>query len=115
MSDKIIPCIWFKYENGHLAQVISYCKEPFRVNFEPQFIVSPGNISGKHTDMCEIDVFDKKYSLLNTSEEHHPFFTYRAVATITSSSQDVLMDFSRYSVYDRTRIANASEFCIYEN
>ena len=72
MKNKIIPCIWFNFDNGQMSQIISYYKNIFYKNFEAQPVVQLGDTPGGYTEMCEVKIFDKRYSLLNTSEEHHP-------------------------------------------
>lgn len=69
-NDKIIPCIWFNTNGGKLSGVIEYYKNIFGDEFAVGAIIPLGDTPTGYAEMCEITLFEKKYSLLSTEKEH---------------------------------------------
>ncbi|NBY30565.1 MAG: hypothetical protein EBQ67_07040 [Sphingobacteriia bacterium] len=72
-ANKIVPCFWFHTENGCLAKLIEYYKGVFEGNFQEGPIIPLGNTPSGNTEMCEVIIFEKKYSFMGTATEHHSF------------------------------------------
>ena len=72
-QDKIIPSLWYSCDGGDISIVIEYYKQIFGDDFEQGFIMPLGETPGGRTEMCEVRIFGKKYSMMNTASEHHRF------------------------------------------
>lgn len=72
-TNKIVPCLWFYTENGSIAKVTEYYKNIFGVNFQEGRIIPLGFTPSGNTEMCEVFIFENKYTLMSTANEHHPF------------------------------------------
>ncbi|MCF8389789.1 MAG: VOC family protein [Bacteroidales bacterium] len=71
-SNKIIPNIWFKSEDGSISVVLKYYKNIFKSDFSEGQIISLGVTPGGYSEICEVKIFEQKYSFLITEKEHHP-------------------------------------------
>lgn len=72
MNNKIVPCIWFSLDSGHMSTILTYYSQIFNDNFVALPIIPLGDTPSGYSEMCDVIIFDKKYSFLNTSEKHHP-------------------------------------------
>ncbi|MBA3663028.1 MAG: VOC family protein [Bacteroidetes bacterium] len=72
-TNKIVPCLWFCTENGSVAKVTEYYKNIFGENFQNGPIIPLGSTPGGNTEMCEVFIFENKYTLMSTANEHHTF------------------------------------------
>lgn len=72
-TNKIVPCLWFHSENGSIAKVTEYYKSIFGANFQEGPIIPLGSTPSGNTEMCEVIIFENKYTLMSTSVEHHLF------------------------------------------
>lgn len=70
-SNKIVPCIWLTADGGQLSNVIAYYKAVFDKNFQWGHIVPLGQTPSGKAEMCEVEIFGQKYSLMSTEKEHH--------------------------------------------
>jgi len=70
--DKIVANIWFNADGGAIAKIIEYYKSIFGENFREGQIISLGETPSRHTEMCEVHIFEQKYMLMSTAKEHHP-------------------------------------------
>jgi predicted 3-demethylubiquinone-9 3-methyltransferase (glyoxalase superfamily) len=70
--NKVVPCIWFCTDDGKISAVINYYKGVFGSNLEPGTIVPLGVTPSGNTEMCEVQLFGLRYSLMSTEKEHHP-------------------------------------------
>ena len=73
MTNKIIPSLWFNTKNGDISIVIDYYKSLFGNNFKAGQINPLGKTPSGNTEMCEVELFGQKYSMMSTEAEHHPF------------------------------------------
>lgn len=71
-KNKIIPSVWFHADNGHLSTVMEYYKEVFGSNFKEGKITRLGKTPSGHAELCDVQIFGQKYSLLCTEGKHHP-------------------------------------------
>ena len=70
-QNKIVPCIWFSTDGGDISKVIEYYKNIFGKDFQNGQIINLGETPGGKTEMCEVHIFEQKYSLMSTANEHH--------------------------------------------
>ena len=70
-NNKIVPCVWLTTDGGQLSNVIAYYKNVFDNNFQSGHIIPLGQTPSGHTEMCEVEIFGRKYSLMSTEKEHH--------------------------------------------
>ena len=71
-QNKIVPNLWFCKEGGDISKITEYYKNIFGKDFQNGQIVPLGDTPGGKTEMCEVNIFGQKYSLLCTEEKHHP-------------------------------------------
>lgn len=71
VKNKIVPNIWFCEDGGNLSKIIEYYKDIFGKDFQNGKIIPLGETPSGKTEICEVNIFGQKYSLLNTAEEHH--------------------------------------------
>jgi len=71
MNNKIIPCLWFSTNNGKISELINYYKEIFQNDFKSLEVMKIGETPSGYTEMCEVEIFGQKYSLMNTEKAHH--------------------------------------------
>ena len=71
--NKIIPSLWFNTKNGDISIVVDYYKTVFKNNFKAGHINKLGKTPSGNTEMCEVELFGQKYSMMSTEVEHHPF------------------------------------------
>jgi predicted 3-demethylubiquinone-9 3-methyltransferase (glyoxalase superfamily) len=76
MSDmnhnKIIPSLWFCTDGGFISTVVEYYKTVFGGDLEEGAIMNLGETPSGHAEICEVKIFDQRYSLMSTEKEHHP-------------------------------------------
>jgi predicted 3-demethylubiquinone-9 3-methyltransferase (glyoxalase superfamily) len=72
-QDKIIPSLWYSCDGGSLTRVIEYYKQIFGDDFESGYIMPLGETPSGNAEMCEVRIFGKKYSMMNTASEHQRF------------------------------------------
>lgn len=70
-NNKIIPCLWLTADGGHLSHVIAYYENVFDRNLQPGQIVPLGQTPSGYAEMCEVELFGQKFSLMCTEREHH--------------------------------------------
>jgi len=70
-SNKIVPHIWLTTEGGQISNVIRYYQTVFGKNFNTGHIIKLGQTPSGNTEMCEVEIFLQKYSLMSTEHEHH--------------------------------------------
>ena len=73
MTNKIIPSLWFNTKNGDISIVVDYYNTVFENNFKAGHINKLGKTPSGNTEMCEVELFGQKYSMMSTEVEHHPF------------------------------------------
>ncbi len=71
MKNKIVPNIWFNTDNGELDELLKYYKTIFESNFNAGKTISLGETPSGNTGMCEVQLFNQEYLLMNTEKEHH--------------------------------------------
>ena len=72
LQNKIVPNLWFCEDGGNISKIIEYYKNIFGKDFQHGQIIHLGETPSGRTEMCEVNIFGQKYSLMNTAEEHHP-------------------------------------------
>lgn len=72
-SNKLVPCLWFHPDGGQMEEIINYYKSIFGDNFKEGKVSSLGETPSGNTEICEVYIFDKKYSFLTTAIKHHSF------------------------------------------
>ncbi len=70
MQNKIIPCLWYSAHGGKMAELIAYYQNIFKENLKADNIMSLGKTPSGYTEICEIEIFGQKYSLMNTENPH---------------------------------------------
>ena len=69
-NNKIISCLWYSVDGGKISELVKYYKTIFEKDLEEGTIVPLGQTPSGYTEMCEIKIFGKKYSLMNTEKKH---------------------------------------------
>ncbi len=69
-NHKIVPSIWFVSDCGNLSSVIAYYKNIFGLNFVESKIISLGETPSGSAEICEVILYEQKYSFLCTEKEH---------------------------------------------
>ncbi|MDR2915122.1 MAG: VOC family protein [Tannerella sp.] len=70
-TNKIIPCLWFTADGGTISKIVGYYKDVFGSDFKEGAVIPLGETPSGHTEMCEVQIFGQKYSLMSTEKEHH--------------------------------------------
>lgn len=68
-KNKIVPCIWFSAEN--LSKILNYYENIFEEYFKSYGIISLGETPDGYGEMCEVEIFGQKYTLMSTANAHH--------------------------------------------
>jgi len=71
LLNKIVPNLWFCEDRGNISNVIEYYKNIFGKDFQNGQIIPLGETPSGRTEICEVNIFGQKYSLMSTAEEHH--------------------------------------------
>ena len=71
MENKIVPCIWFSFEEGKILPIISYYEKIFDDEFKILSILPLGDTPDGYGEMCEVKIFGEKYTFMNTKNKHH--------------------------------------------
>ncbi len=71
--NKIVPNLWFSADGGSLSQIIEYYKTIFDNDFQNGQIIPLGQTPSGKTELCEVQIFGEKYSLMCTAKEHDSF------------------------------------------
>lgn len=71
MGNKIMPCIWFSFGEGKISPIISYYEKIFGDEFKTLNILPLGDTPDGYGEMCEVKIFDEKYTFMNTKNKHH--------------------------------------------
>ena len=71
LLNKIVPNLWFCEDRGNILNVIEYYKNIFGKDFQNGQIIPLGETPSGRTEICEVNIFGQKYSLMSTAEEHH--------------------------------------------
>ncbi len=71
-TNKIIPCLWFNADGGTISKIVEYYATIFSSHFKEGTISPLGETPSGYTEMCEVQIFGQKYSLMSTAEGHHP-------------------------------------------
>jgi len=69
----IVPCLWFQTEGGKISAVTNYYQNIFGENFQAGRIIPLGETPSGNAEMCEVHIFERKYSLMSTANPHHQF------------------------------------------
>ena len=72
LKNKIVPNLWFCEDGGNISKILEYYKNIFGKDFQHGQIIPLGETPSGRTEMCEVNIFGQKYSLMSTAEEHHP-------------------------------------------
>lgn len=94
-QNKIIPSLWFTADAGNISNVVAYYKNIFDEDFESGNIIPLGQTPSGNTEMCEVEIFGQKYSLMSTEIEHHAFNDALAF-TINCEDQNEIDKFWNY-------------------
>ena len=97
--NKIIPSLWFRTENGNISFVIEYYKNIFGKDFKEGDTVALGETPSGNAEMCEVEIFQQKYSFLSTEKEHHPFNDALSFS-ISCKNQEEIDKFWDYFIKD---------------
>jgi len=98
-TNKIVTCLWFYSEEASMANVTEYYKTIFGENFQAGKIIPLGITPSGKTEMCEVIIFEKKYNLMITANEHHPFNDAIAFA-INCEDQNEIDKYWNYFIHD---------------
>lgn len=71
-NNKITPCIWLSDAGGKLSEIIEYYKNAFENDIQISDILSLGQTPSGYTEICDISIFGRKYTLMNTEKAHNP-------------------------------------------
>ncbi|MEY4330429.1 MAG: yteG protein [Bacteroidota bacterium] len=72
-SQKITPHFWFHTEKGTLGEVLAYYQVVFGAEWKSGSVISLGNTPSGYAEMCSVELFGSRYSLISTESLHHPF------------------------------------------
>lgn len=72
-DNKIVPSLWFSADGGKVSEVVGYYKKVFGGELKEHPIVPLGITPSGNTEMCFVELFGRKYCLMSTEQEHHPF------------------------------------------
>jgi len=68
-KNKIVPCIWFN--NTNVTDIIDYYQNIFGENFKFNDVIPLGDTPDGYGEMCEVEIFEQKYTLMSTANAHH--------------------------------------------
>jgi len=88
-ANKIVPCLWFQTENGNIQTVTTYYETIFGEHFQAGPKVPLGNTPSGNTEMCEVNIFGKKYNFMSTANEHHAFNDALAFALYCTDQDEI--------------------------
>ncbi len=71
-TNKIIPCLWFKADGGKISKVVEYYAAIFNDNFKSGPVIPLGQTPDGYSEMCEVQIFGQKYTLMSSAQAHHP-------------------------------------------
>lgn len=71
INNKIIPNIWFKTDDGTISKILDYYKVIFEHDFEEAQIIPLGKTPSGNAEMCEVQIYRQKFSMISTEKEHH--------------------------------------------
>lgn len=72
-QNKIVPCLWFHTAAGEMREVTQYYKNIFGENFQVGGVIPLGKTPSGNAEMCEVHIFEKKYTFMSTANKHHSF------------------------------------------
>ncbi len=72
-QNKIVPCLWFHTAAGEMREVTQYYKNIFGENFQEGVTIPLGETPSGNAEMCEVHIFEKKYTFMSTANKHHSF------------------------------------------
>jgi predicted 3-demethylubiquinone-9 3-methyltransferase (glyoxalase superfamily) len=72
-QNKIVPCLWFHTAAGEMREVTQYYKNIFGENFQVGGVIPLGETPSGNAEMCEVHIFEKKYTFMSTANKHHSF------------------------------------------
>lgn len=72
-ENKITPAVWFYTRDGKLEQVLGYYAAIFGEQMQAGRTIPLGNTPTGYAEICEIYLFNQKYSFMATSQLHHEF------------------------------------------
>ena len=70
---KITSNLWYHTNNGKLGEVLEYYQIVFGDNWKSGNIVPLGNTPSGYSEMCTVELFSTRYSLIATEGLHHSF------------------------------------------
>lgn len=73
MINKIVPALWFCFDEGKISGVLNYYRSVFGNDFEHGEIISLGDTPSGYAEMCEVSIFGQTYNMMSTANEHHSF------------------------------------------
>ena len=88
-QNKIIPSLWFCTEGGSIIKVVEYYKNIFASNFEAEDLMPLGETPSGNTEICEVNIFGQRYSLMSTEKEHHSFNDALAFTIYCEDQQEI--------------------------
>ncbi len=88
-QNKIVPCLWFNTEGGRIAAVNTYYKSIFEENFQAGPVTPLGETPSGNTEMCEVYIFDKKYTFMSTAIKHQSFNDALAFAIYCEDQNEI--------------------------
>jgi len=98
-QNKIAPSLWFSTEGGIISTVVKYYKNIFNNDFESGDIMSLGETPSGNTEICEVKIFEQKFSLMSTEIKHHSFNDALAF-TINCKDQQEIDKYWNYFTHD---------------
>ena len=69
--NKIVPCIWLTADGGRLSNILDYYKTVFTHSIQIGSITPLGQTPSGNAEICEVTVFEQKFTLMSTENEHH--------------------------------------------
>ena len=69
---KIIPNIWLHTNDGKLSEAVEYYENIFAKNFIRGQIVPLGQTPSGNAEMCNVHIFEQKFTFMSTQKEHMP-------------------------------------------
>ena len=89
IQNKLIPSLWFGNTQGNISEIICYYKNVFEEHFVSGNITDLGETPSGKTQLCEVEIFGQKYSLMSTEQKHDEFNDAFAITIICEDQNEI--------------------------
>lgn len=95
MQNKLVPSLWFSATGGDISSIMDYYKKVFGDSFKEGNVMDLGDTPSGKTELCQVHIFDQKYSLMSTEKSHDNFNDAFAL-TIQCDNQEEIDKYWNY-------------------